>query len=364
MTPERWQRVRHILDRAFELRGEQRTAFLLEACSGDAALKAEIEALLRAEEQGGLPLDSPVADYADALIAEMADGASEPDPAIGRQVGPYRVVREIGRGGMGVVYLAERNDGQFEQRVALKLLPPGLDSAERERQLRGERQFLASLEHPNIARLYDGGVTAGGLPFLAMEYVDGVPIHRYCDEHRLGIRHRLALLLRVCDAVQYAHRKLIVHRDLKPANILVTGDGEVKLLDFGIAKLLNPGAGGAEAPLTRTGLRPMTPEYASPEQVRGEPITTGSDVYQLGVLLFELLTGLRPYRLNARSPADAERVICTQVPLRPSLAVRRSSPEHGEASRVRATTVARLEKVLRGDLDAIVLMALDRKSVV
>lgn len=361
MTPERWQRVRRILDRALELRGDERSAFLLEACGDDAILRSDIETLLRADACGGLPLDAPVEKYADALVGEIADGAPASDTAIGRRVGPYRLVREIGRGGMGVVYLAERDDGQFEQRVAIKLLPPGLDTAERERRLRSERQILASLEHPNIARLLDGGVTADGLPFLAIEYIEGMPIHRYCDKRRLGIKQRLALMLGVCDAVQYAHRKLIVHRDLKPANILVTADGQVTLLDFGIAKLLDPEADAPDTPLTRTGMRPLTPEYASPEQVRGEPITTGSDVYQLGVLLFELLTGQRPYRFDTRSPAEAERVICTQVPPRPSGVVRRSSPERGKAGRLRATTPERLERSLRGDLDAIVLMALRKE---
>ncbi|MBI3932801.1 MAG: serine/threonine protein kinase [Acidobacteria bacterium] len=255
-------------------------------------------------------------------------------PAGERRIGPYRLLREIGHGGMGTVYLAVRADEQFHKRVAVKVVRGG-DSAEVVRHFRRERQILAGLEHAHIAHLLDGGTTEDGLPYFVMEYVEGQPIDRYCDGHGLTVTDVLVLFQQACDAVQHAHRNLVVHRDLKPSNILVTADGLVKLLDFGIAKLLNPELSG-EAP-TATGLA-MTPEYASPEQVRGEPITTATDVYSLGVVLYRLLTGRLPYRLDGRPPLDVLRAVCEEEPERPSLA---SGRRH-----------------LRGDLDNIVLSAL------
>jgi tetratricopeptide (TPR) repeat protein len=269
----------------------------------------------------------------------------------GQRVDRYRIVREIGRGGMGAVYLAERADEQYEKRVAIKLIKRGMDTESVLRHFRNERQILASFDHPNIARLFDGGTTEDGLPYFVMEYVEGVPIEKYCQAHRLSLIERLKLFREVCAAVIYAHRHTVIHRDIKPSNILVTSEGTPKLLDFGIAKILQPGA-GPEALMTMTGVRPMTPEYASPEQVRGEPVTTASDVYSLGVVLYEVLTGCSPYHLASHSLRDVERAIIEQEPTKPSTTV-----AEGEDSK----SEVRKPKSLRGDLDNIVLMALRKE---
>src|SRR5262245_38366032 len=231
-------------------------------------------------------------------------------------IGNYRVLHEIGRGGMAVVYLAERADGHFEQRVALKCLQFNPEGETTRAHFAQERQILASLNHPGIARLIDGGITGENVPYLVMEYVEGLPIDRYCDEHRLSLEDRLRLFMKVAEAVEYAHRHLIVHRDLKPSNVLVTADGVVKLLDFGIAKLLDPDALPHTAPPTREMSRLMTPQYASPEQVLGGTITIATDIYQMGLLLYELLTGWIPYDVRGRTPLDAMRVICETEPTR------------------------------------------------
>jgi serine/threonine-protein kinase len=244
----------------------------------------------------------PVQGVADAPFAASAVGAIDAATGRDRRIGPYRVVRELGRGGMGVVYLAERDDGQYRQRVAVKLLRSSPDAEELRRRFLAERQILASLSHPHIAQLLDGGISDGELPYLVIEYVDGLPITDYCDRHRLGIDERLRLFQDVCAAVQHAHQNLVLHRDLKPGNVLVTAAGTVKLLDFGIAKLLNPSLAGTEQPVTRTAFRMMTPAYASPEQVRGDSLTTASDVYALGLLLYELLVGCPAHRIDTDSP--------------------------------------------------------------
>ncbi|NNF57248.1 MAG: serine/threonine protein kinase, partial [Rhodothermaceae bacterium] len=285
---------------------------------------------------------------------------------------PYRVLRLLGRGGMGAVYLAERADGQFEQTVALKLIREGFDSPALRARFLHERQTLARLQHPGIARLLDGGLDDAGRPFFAMEVVEGERLDRYCDTHRLGLKHRLLLFSEVCEAVHYAHQNLVVHRDLKPSNILVTTNGDaaphVKLLDFGVAKLLERDSGEAH---TQTGLRAMTPEYAAPEQVRGAPVTTAADVYSLGVVLYELLTGHRPYDVRALSPGELERVVCETEPPRPSTVVTRAeaagagqqaapiTPE--TVSAARATEPDTLARRLAGDLDTIVLKALAKE---
>ena len=256
-------------------------------------------------------LDAPAAIFAAPLVEAAERGAS----LEGTRVGPYRVLRELARGGMGAVYLAERADGQFEQRAALKLIKRGMDSDEIHRRFLGERRILARLEHPHIARLLDGGVTNDGQPWFAMEFVDGIPVTRHGVRHALPLDARLRLFGDICDAVGYAHRNLVIHRDLKPSNILVTADGQVKLLDFGIAKLLD------EAPdaTTRTELRAMTPEYAAPEQVRGEPVTTATDVYALGALLYELLTGRKAQRIERLTAGEVERVVCELEPAAPGV---------------------------------------------
>jgi non-specific serine/threonine protein kinase/serine/threonine-protein kinase len=289
----------------------------------------------------------------------------------GTMLGPYRVLHEIGRGGMGAVYLAVRSDDAFRKRVAVKVLKRGMDSDAIVGRFRHERQILAGLEHPYIAGLIDGGTTENGLPYFVLEYVEGEPIDSYCDGRRLDTTARLELFRKVCAAVQYAHQNLIVHRDLKPANVLVTADGTPKLLDFGIAKLLDPEFPSAAA-ATVAGPQMMTPEYASPEQVRGEPVSTASDVYSLGVMLYELLTGCRPYRITSRTPAEIARVVCDSEPVRPSTAVTSSAREvvadaAGGAdvpSRTAApssTDGARLRRRLAGDLDNIILKALSKE---
>jgi serine/threonine-protein kinase len=299
-------------------------------------------------------LEQPAAEFAAALMVEDGDDV---DGAVPERIGPYRVIHEAGHGGMGAVYLAERADDQFRQRVALKLVRGGLHSEYLVRRFREERQILASLDHPNIARLLDGGVTVEGMPFFAMEYVEGTPIDRFCDEQQLSVEQRLELFLKVCGAVQYAHRNLVVHRDLKPSNILVTHEGEPKLLDFGIAKLLS---GDAEAGLTQAGMRMLTPEYASPEQIRGEPVNTASDVYSLGVLLYELLTGTPPHRRGTRTSRELEQRVLEREPERPSVAVLRAEdPE--QVSRARGSAPSKLSRHLRGDLDTVVLRAMHKE---
>jgi tetratricopeptide (TPR) repeat protein len=272
----------------------------------------------------------------------------------GDRIGAFRIVRELGCGGMGAVYLAERADGQFEQRVALKLIRRGMASDEVLRRFLRERQILARLQHPHIARLLDGGLTGDGQPWFAMEHVEGVAITRYADVRRLTVDERIRLFLGICDAVRHAHEAGVVHRDLKPSNLLVTGAGEVKLLDFGIAKLLEEERRGS----TRTGMRPMTPEYAAPEQIRGKPITPATDTYGLGVVLYEMLTGHHPHRGGPQdAPAEVERRICDQEPPRPSTRVGNAEA----VSRARRTTPAQLRRRLAGDLDNIVLRALERE---
>ncbi len=274
--------------------------------------------------------------------------------AEGESIGRYRVLAELARGGMADVYLGCRDDGAFEQRVALKFPRGGSAGGEALRRFERERRILAGLEHPHIARLLDGGVDAAGRPFIALEFVDGEPIDRACDQRRLGLAARVRLLATVARAVAYAHRHLVVHRDLKPSNVLISADGQVKLLDFGIAKLLAPGEAA-----TPTVAAPMTPAYASPEQVRGEPLSTASDVYQLGLLLYELLTGRRAQRVGGAAPAELERAICFEEPAPPSLAVR-SPPGVEAAAAARGTSPAGLARALRGDLDTIALKALSK----
>nr|MBA2670026.1 serine/threonine protein kinase [Gemmatimonadota bacterium] len=325
-----------------------------QACAGDGELQAEVERWLRSCERADGFLEQPAAEFAAGLIVE-AD--NETGGAAPERIGPYRILHEAGHGGMGAVYLAERADDQFRQRVALKLVRGGLHSEYLVRRFREERQILASLDHPNIARLLDGGVTAEGLPFFAMEFVEGTPIDRFSDEKQLSVEQRLELFLKVCGAVQYAHRNLVVHRDLKPSNILVTHEGEPKLLDFGIAKLLSR---DPEAALTQAGMRMLTPEYASPEQIRGEPVNTASDVYSLGVLLYELLAGTPPHRRGTRTSRELEQRVLEREPERPSVAVLRAEvPE--QVSRARGAVPSKLSRHLRGDLDTVVLKAMHRE---
>ncbi len=348
MTPERWRKIEEIFQTVIEHPADERQTMLTQYCDGDAELRREIEALLAQDETDEF-LQAPIKDVAKSLTRPSDDDL------IGRRIGPYHIIKLLGQGGMGAVYLAERADAEYYRQVALKVVRRGMDTHFALNRFRYERQILATLEHPNIARMLDGGATEDGLPYFVMEYVVGQPITEYCAERRLSIAERLRLFLPVCAAVQHAHQKLIVHRDLKPGNILVTTseikDGGVpKLLDFGIAKLLDPALSPIDVTRTMTALRMMTPDYASPEQARGLPITTASDVYSLGVTLYELLTGERPHRFETYAPAEIERVICETNVERPSAA----------ALRITGPTT-RLRKQLTGDLDNIVLMALRKE---
>jgi tRNA A-37 threonylcarbamoyl transferase component Bud32 len=331
---ERWRLVEEVLDAALACEPEEWDAVLEARCGADAELRREVAEYLGRVSAAEHFLTAPPNALAARLVVEGHEAVNG-NRYVGRRIGNYRVVRPIGRGGMARVFLAERADGQFEQDVALKLLRPGFDSDVDVERFRAERQILASLSHPNIARLYDGGVTDDGLPFLVLEYVEGEPIDCYCETHSLPARARLDLLLEVADAVQYAHDRSIVHRDLKPSNILVSADGAVKLLDFGLARMLEEGVTG-EAPPTRTGHRWMTPEYAAPEQVRGSAITSRTDVYQLGAVVYELLSGHTPFAHRARTLHELEMAALDQDP----------EPLGGD---------------FRGDLDAIILKALSKQ---
>jgi serine/threonine-protein kinase len=370
MTPERWQKVERVLDRVLEHDPAEWTALLDEACDGDDQLRREVHTLLRRYTQAGKDLRAPTRPMEGLLDPRVEERDLED-----RRIGPYRMIRPLGHGGMGAVYLAERADGQYEQQVALKLLRLGGSARKNEVQrFRAERQILAGLQHPNIARLLDGGVTDDGQPYLVMEYVEGQSIDRYCDAHRLPVDARLRLFRTVCEAVQQAHRQGIVHRDLKPGNILVTGEGTVKLLDFGIAEVLDEErAPPITLPVTRTGVPLMTPEYAAPEQVSGDEIAATTDVYQLGAVLYELLTGRRLFEFESYRPSEVERTIREERPEKPSDAVARRRAERGEdddastrggprkVGQARGTSVASLKATLRGDLDTILMKALRKE---
>jgi serine/threonine protein kinase/Flp pilus assembly protein TadD len=369
-SPDEWSRIEAILDEVLELEPSARDDAIARACGTDARLRQQVESLVAADSGAAAFLETPAAEYAAGLV--RAASASEPivrEEDAGDVVGPYRLIREIGRGGMGRVFLAARADGQFEQQVALKLVRSGPYGHEILQRFLRERQILARLQHPHIARLLDGGVTSDGRPYFAMEYVVGEPITTYCDAHGLDVNARLTLFTAVCDAVQYAHQNLVVHRDLKPTNTLVTPDGEVKLLDFGIAKVLHESEDDDrfEATLTRLGTGPMTPEYAAPEQVRGEPVTTATDVYALGALAYEILTGRRPHRLSRMTAAEVERAIAEREVERPSSAVAHtrtaleSEPTIDAIAKARATDGRRLRRELKGDLDTIVMQALQKE---
>ena len=344
----RWPEVDRLFAEALERGPDERRAFV-DAAAADPELRQAVLALLDAETASQGFLDRPGPAATQLALQELA-AADCP-----RQIGRYAVVREVGRGGMGTVYLGELDGDGFRQQVAIKVLRRGLDTADVVSRFYTERRILASLHHPHIARLFDGGTTDDGRPFLVMEYVDGLPITTYCDRHRRAVRERLLAFADVCDAVTAAHARLVVHRDLKPSNILVDADGEAKLLDFGIARLLAP---DEDASHTRTGAQVLTPEHASPEQLRGEQITTATDVYQLGILLFELLSGRRPFPTTRRSPrslqADADR---HDVP-RLAAALPPDQPAARAVADARGTTLAQLRRTLRGDLDTIVHKAL------
>jgi eukaryotic-like serine/threonine-protein kinase len=348
MTRDEWQRIKAIASGALAEPESQREAYVSSHCGGDGALRGEVDSLVDSATKAAHLFESPtvvVAGAAAALEALTQFDASR----IGERVGPYRIVRALGAGGMGTAYLAERADEAFEKRVAIKLIKRGMDTDAVLRRFRQERQILATLDHPHIARLLDGGTTADGLPYFVMEYVEGTPIDTYCDEHRLSIADRVALFRRVCDGVQYAHDRRIVHRDLKPSNILVAADGTPKLLDFGISTALAPDSAANQTEPTFIA-RAMTPPYASPEHVRGEPMTPATDVYSLGVLLYELVTGRRPYRLDGRTLQEIDEIICREEPIKPSVAAGMGGPDQRARRRE-----------LSGDLDNILMMALRKE---
>lgn len=356
----RRETIERLFEDALDQPAEARTAWLEEACAGDGQLLDAVRSLLAAHERSGV------------LDRGPAPTPTAADPNIGREIGPYRILESIGRGGMGAVYLAERVDGQYRRIVAIKLIRGDHDADQLHKRFLTERQILASLNHPNIASLLDGGITEDGMPYLVMEYVDGSPITKYCDRHRLDIESRLRLFRDVCAAVHSAHQNLIIHRDIKPGNVLVEESGRVKLVDFGIAKLLNPHLAPASAPMTAVFQRAFTPDYASPEQVRGEPLTTASDVYSLGILLYELLAGRQPYRIRKGTPDELIEVVCEKNPEPPSTRLARTETVvslDGAAEEItpatvsqnRSTTAEHLRRRLRSDLDTIVMTALRKE---
>ncbi len=353
MTAETWQRVEAVFEQVVERPPEERAEALERACGDDSEVRRNVEILLRCDEKGGSFLEN--------MIGEGVELLETMGPT-GRRIGPYRLLRRIGHGGMGEVYLASRDDEEYTKTVAIKLVRPGYESDQVHERFRRERQILANLEHPHIARMLDGGTTQEGKPYFVMESIEGESIDRYCDRQRLDLRGRLKLFCTVCDAVQFAHQSLIVHRDLKPSNILITADGVVKLLDFGIAKLLAPDDDALDAELTLTVERPLTLSYASPEQIRSERITAASDVYALGCLLYELLSGRRPFDLGGKTRRQAEQIILEEAPVPPSIALarwQREEPATAEAAadsrRARPET---LRRRLTGELDTLVLAAL------
>lgn len=368
MNRERWRQLEDLFESAVQLPPDERASYLEVACAGDEELRRQVQSLLLAYDEAGTFIELPAigAAFSETLVDQTAS-------VIGLRLGAYKIVRELGRGGMGSVYLAVRADDEFHKQVAIKLIKRGMDTDFIIRRFRNERQILANLNNPNIGRLIDGGSTEEGLPYFVMEYVEGQPLYHYCDEHRLTITDRLKMFLKVCSAVQYAHQNLVIHRDLKPSNVMVTAEGVPKLLDFGIAKLLNPEMGAQTLDPTTAAIRLMTPEYASPEQIRGEPVTVASDVYSLGVMLYELLTDHRPYRLKNSSPAELARVICEVEPYPPSAVVTeieivtsgKSEPFEitpGAVSESRSTTPEQLRRDLSGSLDNIVLKALSKET--
>ena len=372
MNPERRERLKDVFEAARHLDPGRRQEYLAGACGGDEEIRREAESLLAALEEAGPFIESPAA----------PPPAPAQDPMLGSALGPWRLVGEIARGGMGVVYRAVRDDESFRKEAAVKVLPAGVWDAQALARFRSERSILAQLEHPSIARLLDGGTAPDGRPYYVMDLVEGEWIDRYCESRGLVARERLELFATVCDAVHYAHQNLVLHRDLKPANILVAADGTPHLLDFGIAKLLDP-EGGPATDVTATEFRALTPRYASPEQVTGAALTTASDVYSLGVLLYELLAGVPPYEIRTRSPEELVRIICRQEPEPPSTVMRRAPPEARPTARSTTASVrttlpdpdapavtglathlpARpvLAADVEGDLDWIVLKALRKE---
>ncbi len=368
MNTDRYQRIHSVFEQALDKDESARGVFLNEACRDDPQIRREVEALL--VEADRKTTDDFLQPLPFSIKNQLGDDSDH--SLVGHQLGPYRIDERIGRGGMGNVYLATRIS-EFQQRVAIKVIKRGMDTEQVLQRFHNEMQFSAALgKHSHIAAILDGGTTDDGRPYFVMEYVEGDRIDRYCDQNELRLRQRLELVQQVCSAIQHAHQHTIIHRDLKPSNIMITDQGVPKLIDFGIAKWLSPAADSFTAPVTDTAHRFLTPEYASPEQIRGESLTTATDVYSLGVILYELLTGRKPYRTTSRSPADLRQVIEHQEPARPSTAVRQDETQPDPLTdtaedtarhtrRPRREAPRRLQRMLAGDLDNIVLMTLRKE---
>src|ERR1700675_4740796 len=356
----RWQKIQSLFEEVVDSGPEERVARLASSCHGDSELRDSVEALLASDQRTEDPLINAIGAAAESLLEDHQDRL------IGTRIGSYRVASILGHGGMSTVYRGERDDSQYQQTVAIKVLLHAALHPRLRSRLHSERHILATLDHPSIARLIDSGELDDGTPYLVMEHVDGESIDMYCDSRTLFVRERLELFIQVCAAVQYAHRNLVVHRDIKPSNIFVTGEGVPKLLDFGIAKLLAPESLSHTLPVTRLQERMLTPENAAPEQVLGRPITTATDIYALGVLLYQLLTGRSPYRLLSYSQLQLERAICMDDPVRPSQMVVSKLKGETDADRSRISdrrglSPQRLRARLSGDLDAIVAMAMRKE---
>ncbi len=364
MKSDEWQKIKETFNAIIELPKTEQAAYLT-TC--DANLRQEVEKLIKAHENANDFIVEP------AFVEVGFIDETATDFYIGKQIDDYKILEEIGHGGMGTVYLAVKSDETFDKKVAIKLIKRGMDTSAVLKRFVMERKILAQLENPNIASLLDGGSTGEGLPYLVMEYIEGLPVTKFCDLHNLDTSERLKLFQKICAAVSYAHQNLVVHRDIKPSNILITKDGTPKLLDFGIAKLLHPDWSLDTNEATATIFRVMTPEYASPEQIRGLPITTASDVYSLGVVLYELLTGIRPYKIESHLPQEAANIILTEEPIRPSAVGSKNTNQVGEPStnkdqipktanqkENRKSQIAN-RKLLKGDLDNIILKALRKE---
>ncbi|HRH46518.1 MAG TPA: protein kinase, partial [Pyrinomonadaceae bacterium] len=358
MKTDDWQKIKEVFNATLDLPENERAAFLEKQA---ASLRQEVQKLINAhEEANNFIVESALVDV--GLIDK-----DETDFYVGKQIDDYKILKEIGHGGMGTVYLAVKADESFDKKFAIKLIKRGMDTNAVLKRFVMERKILAQLENPNIASLIDGGSTIDGLPYLVMEYIEGETITKFCDLHQFSIEERLELFRKVCAAVSYAHQNLVVHRDIKPSNILVTADGTPKLLDFGIAKLLHPDWSLENDEATATMFRLMTPEYASPEQIRGLPITTASDVYSLGVVLYELLSGKRPYQIESRLPQDIANVILTEDPVRPSAVTKKGGETGRQGDRETKSNNPPTPSLpfslsqLRGDLDNIILKALRKE---
>ncbi|HKX83192.1 MAG TPA: serine/threonine-protein kinase, partial [Pyrinomonadaceae bacterium] len=375
MSPDLWLKIEAVFQEAADLPPHERAQFLDRKCGSDVVLRAEVEKLLAHDDAAGDFIESPVwsesALFTTTSKKKLVDSvdrnvsANGGDDLVGRQIGVWRLTRELGRGGMGAVYLAERSDGEFRQRAAIKLIKRGMDSDFIIRRFRHERQILASFEHPFIARLLDGGTTSEGVPYFVMEYIEGDTLYNYCDSKGLSIRDRLRLFQKICSAIQYAHERQIVHRDIKPGNILISRGDTPKLLDFGIAKILDTDLIHESVNPTASMLRMMTPDYASPEQVRGVEVTPASDIYSLGILLYELLTGHRPYNFEGRSLHEVSRVICEVPAIIPSKVIferanllYRYSNGRSQFLDTRRTDQKQLVQELERNLDDLVMKAI------